>query len=62
VKVIERIHALRQRRPQSRDLKPGGDEVAPQVVTLGLGHCRIEFDQDFARLASRIFLECQRMR
>jgi len=43
MEVIERIDARRQCRAQPGNFESGGDEVAPEVVTLGLGHRRIEF-------------------
>ena len=48
--VLKWIGSSSQRRTQSSDIKPGGDEVALEVVAFGLRHGRIELDQHVAGL------------
>ena len=41
---------VRERRAQSRDVELGGDEIALLALLVGLGHRRIELDQNVAGL------------
>ena len=48
IKVGKRIAAIRERCSHACSVKPGRDEVAPQMITFGFVHRSVEFDQNIA--------------